>query len=435
MKRFFLLLLLSSVLMAYDSPLSQLIFILKIPVLSTSAASRIIILASFSLSVLAAFGFDDLMNDWKKGVKKRIVWFVLVLTSIIGFLWILLFVFHIVPPEAFSIAKRNMILPTIVAFGILFSMAIGFVKNTTIRNAAILVILLVSMVDSVRYVSKWMPFEPRKFVFPQTGMTDFLSKNTGTYRVFGNIGNEVGSTYKIPLIEGYDAMYQGRYAEFINAASSGKIVPGGRSVVEIDKNGDFTDTIFSLLGVKYIVYRLSDGRREWVYPHWKNPETFLQRYADDAYWVYENTLVYKRAFLASSYRLAHDGQSIITEMFSGKIDLSNTVVLELKPDVEPQVGSGSARIVSYSANQVMVETESEVPKLLFLSDVYDSGWRAYIDRNSTRIQRADYDFRVVAVPPGKHMIRFVYMPQEVLIGGIVSVFGLLGFLFLSKKNI
>lgn len=434
-KRFFLFTFIASMLFAYRSPLSQMIIFLKVPVLSTSAASRIIILASFSLSVLSAFGLDELIKDWDKEVRKRIFIFAGFTGLSIVFLWSLIIIFHAFSPEATGIAKRNLILPSVFGGAILFSMIIGMVKNHTIRNLSIIAILAIGLFDPLRYATKWMPFEPREYVFPNTGVTDFLSKNTESFRVFGDIGNEVGSTYRIPLIEGYDAMYQGRYGEFINAATAGKIEPGTRSVVKINKNGDFTNTVFSLLGVKYITYRKSDGRKEWVYPHWKYPDIYILRYSDETYWVYENTRVFPRTFLVSSYLLEQDDQSIVRNMFSKEIDLRDTVILEVKPDIEPHVGSGSAQIVSYTPNQVVVKTISEAPKLLFLSDVYDTGWKAYIDGKRTNIYRADYVFRAVSVPSGEHELTFVYMPDGFKVGLLISAFAGLGLIILIKKRI
>jgi hypothetical protein len=435
LKRFFLFALLTSILMAYHSPVSQLIFFLKIPVLSTSAASRIIILVSMSLSVLAAFGFDDLNKDWEKRLKNKIPWFAGGVISFVSIIWSLCVVFHVMSPEAVIIAKRNLILPSLYAFIVLFSMVIGFSKNHTIRNIAISALLLVGFIDPFRYVSKWMPFEPREYVYPNSGVTDYLSANVGNNRVFGNLGNEVGSTYKIQLIDGYDAMYQGRYGEFINSVTDGKIEPGERSVVQVNKNGDFTDTVFSLLGVKYIAYRISDGRNPWVYPHWKHSDTQILRFRDSSYEVYENTESYPRVFLASSYRVVPDDQSIIRSMFSGEVNLKDTIILEKKPILEPQIGSGSAQIISYTPNEVVIKTQSDVPKLLFLSDVYDTGWNATIDGKKAPIQRADYDFRAIAVSAGSHEIKLRYLPVGFLFGCIISAISCIGIFILSKKHI
>ena len=60
-----------AVALALPTALNDLLYALKIPVLATSGASRIIILVSFSLAVLSSFGFDRLTTDWKGG---RRIW-------------------------------------------------------------------------------------------------------------------------------------------------------------------------------------------------------------------------------------------------------------------------------------------------------------------------------------------------------------------------
>jgi uncharacterized membrane protein YfhO len=88
--------------------------------------------------------------------------------------------------------------------------------------------------------------------------------------------------------------------------------------------------------------------------------------------------------------------------------------------VEPQEGSGSAQIVLYTPNKVTIHTASDVAKLLFLSDVFDPGWHAYVDGKKTPVLRADYDFRAVGLPPGNHVVEFRYFPDKLRIGFIVA---------------
>src|SRR5258706_9689722 len=69
---FFVITCLVSILLSFSSPFLDLFIALRIPVLSTSAAGRIIVLFSFSLSVLAAFGFDNLTEDLNKNKFNKI---------------------------------------------------------------------------------------------------------------------------------------------------------------------------------------------------------------------------------------------------------------------------------------------------------------------------------------------------------------------------
>jgi uncharacterized membrane protein YfhO len=156
-------------------------------------------------------------------------------------------------------------------------------------------------------------------------------------------------------------------------------------------------------------------------------------YADNAYEVWENTDTYSRIFLASSYIIATTDKDIIGTLFAKDFDRRNSLVLEEKPSVDPQSGTGSAHIVSYTSDKVTIETYASSPKLLFLSDEYDSGWHAFVDGKESRIYRADYDFRAVVTPAGKHTIVFTYAPEEFQWGIMFSIIGVAGLFYFSKR--
>lgn len=60
---------------------------------------------------------------------------------------------------------------------------------------------------------------------------------------------------------------------------------------------------------------------------------------------------------------------------------------------------------------VTVETESATPGHLVVTDVWYPGWVATIDGAPATIARANYSFRAVALPPGKHVVEFNYRPR------------------------
>ena len=159
-------------------------------------------------------------------------------------------------------------------------------------------------------------------------------------------------------------------------------------------------------------------------------------YRDEQYEIFEFTKAFPRAFLASSFLVENDDQKILDDLFSKDFPLRDTLVLEKKPTIVPQQGDGTASIVSYTANNVTIQTSSSVAKLLFLSDTYDSGWHVRVDGMETSLYRADYDFRAVAVPAGSHMVQFTYTPrglQEGMIFVYIAIVGI-GILFIGIKK-
>ena len=100
-------------------------------------------------------------------------------------------------------------------------------------------------------------------------------------------------------------------------------------------------------------------------------------------------------------------------------------------------GDSNAKLVDYSSNKVSLNVFSTVPKLLFLSDTYYPGWRAYVDNKETKIYRADYAFRAIFVPKGLHNVSFLYKPESFYLGGKISIISLallLMALFIGKSR-
>jgi len=434
--RFFAVLGCFSIFFAYPTPLNDLLYALKLPAISTSAASRIIILFSFSLAMLSAFGLDELVSAWKEKKWKPMFLFILGWGMFLAVVWMTILVIKPFPSEALAIAKRNFMLPTALTVLTLLFMSVGFIKKYKLYIFPVLFLLGLSMFDSYRYVSKWMPFDKREYMYPEVKSLTFLQEQIGYDRAFGNVYGEVGMTFRIPLIDGYDAMYQGRYGEFINAASNGIVFSGERSVVSFDKYGRYKDATLELLGVRYIIHRISDGRNVWVFPVWQYEKDVMKNiYRDDQYEIYEYLNVFPRAFLASSYEVVTEPQKIIDRLFAPGFDRRNALILEKQPELKPSPGAGDVQIVRYSPNVVTMKTTSDTNKLLFLSDVYDAGWEASIDGKNTEVYRADYDFRAIAVPGGSHTVEYRYHPYRFRLGLVLAGIGVAaGFLVCIWKQ-
>ncbi len=427
---FFIFLAAIAILLAFPTPFSDLLFAAKISVLSTSAAARIIILFSFSFSVLAAYGWDALKRDWEKKNIAPLVILSGAAIAVLLLIWTLVVVVKVFPVDKLVIARRNFILPTVLsalAIGLFF---LGHCKQKRVKQIVLIVLLLLTTFDLLRFAMKWMPFDPRSYVYPDMAVITFLQNKVGYSRIFGNVGGELTTTFAFPSIEGYDAVYQERYGEFISSANNGKVQKPERSVVAIGKQGTYTERILQLLGVRYVLHRLSDIRNIWAYPYWNYPY-YTQVYRDNYYAVWENTNALPRAYLVSSYIVKNEDQKIIDTLLDPAFDARDNVVLEKNPLVTPQKGEAEIKGTQYSPNRVVFQVHTSVPKLLVLSDVYDNGWKASVDTKQTAIYRANYDFRSVPVPSGDHTIVFYFDPIGVRVGIAVSVV-LLAYLCLTS---
>lgn len=414
--RFYLGLAIVTLLIATPSPLNSLVSLLKIPAISTSYAARIIILTSFSLTVMSAYGLDTLREDWMKKRSPITIRYIIGVGLFLVFLWGIIFIVRPFPIDELIIAKRNLVFPTGLAIGFCIVVMAGFFKRWKfIQHFSMGILIVITALDMLRYAVKWMPFDPREYVYPEVDILSFLKKNVGFERIFGNLGGEVTNAFAFFGIEGYDAVYQKRYGEFIRATSEGKIITPERSVVQFAKIATYSEQVLQLLGVRYLVHRLSDGRSSWAYPYWQYPY-YQSVYRNGQYEVFESQKALPRAYLASSYIVRTNDQSILDTLYSENFEPKETIVLEEEPELSSQWGNAHTEITKYTPNEVLIKTNATGPKLLFLSDSFDTGWKAAIDGEATKIYRADYDFRAVAVPQGEHTIRMVYWPDSFVYG-------------------
>ncbi len=437
---YFFLVSLITIFLSFQTPILDILVSLKIPVLSTSAASRIIVIFSFCMSVLAGFGFETLMDDVKgKKIKPVLYWlfsFLLVFT----FIWVLILLKLFIPIDKIVISKQNFILPTVM---FVFSSMIIFLSFFTFKIKAIkkfifllpfLLILIVSF-DMLRFAGKWMPFDPRDKMYPKIAVEKKLSEISGYNRVLSNLGGEATTYYKLPSVEGYDAVYIKRYGEFIKYLDKGEFGESFRSVVQFPKRGLYTKDAVNFLGLKYLVHKAADGRYSWAFPFWEYKDgIFVRIYNDGYYEIFENKDALPRAYLVNKYKVENDSEKILKLMF-GNINLREEVILEENPNLKLDEALGLARILSYTPNKIKIETNSKGNSLLFLSDTFYNGWNAYLDGKKTKIYRADYTFRAVYVPKGKHEVVFKYEPTSFrvgLLGAFLGFFLILGFQVKNK---
>ena len=442
---FFIVLAFLAFLMAFPTPFLGLIITLHVPVLSTSAAGRIIVLFSFSLSVLAGFGFDYLTADIGSKKFKKIIGVLAAFAVFFAVLWFVVLLKLFMPVDKIIIARQNLILPSIIFASFVFLTGLlildrYFKIHKNFKLVVYCFIIIVIAFDLFRFASKWQAFDPKSLVFANVPTTQEFKKISGYERVLGSFGAEDAVYYKMPSVEGYDAVYIKSYGEFIASLNSGKLTESARSVVSLPYDGKYTAKAINLLGIKYIAHKISDGNNSWTFPVWKYPDLKLI-YRDSAYQIFENPDAFPRAFLVDKYSVETNPQKILDAMFAGNFNLRNEVVLSENPGIKPVNNfQGNAEILQYTPDRVIIKTQGNANSLLFLSDTYYPGWNVYIDGKQSKIYLADYTFRAVALPKGNHTVEFIYEPLSFKIGILLSGIGVLlgigiGFLLKRKKRL
>ncbi|RJQ25330.1 hypothetical protein C4577_06015 [Candidatus Parcubacteria bacterium] len=455
---FFVIICLGTFFLAVDTVIVNIVVNMHIPVISTSSLSRIVGVFSFSVAVLAGFGFDEVIK--KTYSQKKYIYWIISSLVIFAILWIVVFLKLIPDPSKIHIAKSNLIFPTIIFTLGFFVIISHLLINKIIKFLSLpyfnslpniikqkknitallsITILLIISFDLVRFSSKWMPFDPRDRVFPSLAITKFLPQISSADRALGNYGAELSAYYNIPSLEGYDPIYLKRYGEFAAYIERGEFGESGRSVVNFPRSGVYTDKAIDLLGVRYILHKTSDNGVGWTFPYWNYPNKFKLIFEDGKYQVYENKESFPRAFLVNNYKVIKQEEEILKTLFNNSFDLSKEVILEEEPNIESskKIPAGEAKIIRYMPNSIDVTVNAVSSSILLLTDNYYPGWEAYIDGNKTKIYRGNYTFRAVIVPKGQHNVKFVYNPLSFRIGVFLAILGLLGivgFTVIIKKR-
>ncbi|MGE3270587.1 MAG: YfhO family protein [Chloroflexota bacterium] len=156
-------------------------------------------------------------------------------------------------------------------------------------------------------------------------------------------------------------------------------------------------------------------------------------YEGDNALVYENLDALPRAFLASRAVSVPPDDWAITQMVEQPIDPRTTVLLE-RPGATgpntvldgPPIRPGeSAEIVRYDPDRVIIRVHADEARYLVLADTFFPGWNVWVDGRPGTVDRANYLFRAVSVPPGEHLVEWRYQPASLRYGLALSI-GALG---------
>ena len=154
--------------------------------------------------------------------------------------------------------------------------------------------------------------------------------------------------------------------------------------------------------------------------------------------VYEYPDHLPRAALFSGVELAADDESALVRLAAPSLDIFQTAVVSAKGldaaciaamrsfSQRPPERARGARILSYNSQEVKIEAAVERPSLLVLNDSDYPGWKVYVDGRRSHWTTANYLFRGVLLPPGKHLVSFAYEPASFTIGASISAAALLG---------
>ena len=427
---FFLAAIIISIIITIKSPITSFLYSLPIPILSTGVPSRILFITTFSLSILAGLGLSNIFrtNYNKKQLTYAIVFSIVPLLIIASSIFLFLAKADCNNPiiiNCWTIALRNTFLETFVFFLAFLTFVLSIRKNRYKIFSSTVIVLLVAIVG-IYNGQKFLPFSSDETFSPRNELIEQIQKNSGYSRIFGlgsaNIKTNFATSFRFFDPNYYEPLYNRKYAELVTFSNTGSTSRLERSDIEVstdlnlEKNEkERRDRLLNLLGIEYFIFKKSEVSQKsneniaWQNQKWK---------------ITKNKKALPRVYLVSNFAVIQNTDNILKRLFDQTFDFKNSVILEENPNLnftqeKPQISK--TVITEYKENNASIKTSSDSNQMLILSDNFYPGWKAFVDDKETKIYRANYTFRAVEVPKGKHLVRFSYEPNSFKIGVVISI--------------
>jgi hypothetical protein len=340
------------------------------------------VLVTFCMALLAGRGLDALLPPRLTHLQRRRVTLAGLVALAIGLTLSagLILLFSPAPPAAWSLAAL-----TVLAVAALLLRGRGLLQP---RHFALAILVLVTL-DLGLVRAAWTEMRAPADAFAWGGGTaEYLAQQPGQYRSYSpsySLPQHTAIQHDLALADGVDPIQLAHYADFL--ATAGGYDPTGYSPslppVLDDASARPDAARLGLLNVGYVAAGFPIQAAGLV----------LEQQADGTF-LYRNEAVLPRAFTVPQAERPARGD----------------VRLELP------IVPGPARIVTYTANRIVVETEPKSPGLLVLSEVWYPGWRAQVDGRAAPVRRVEGTLRGVYLGPGAQRVEFRYAPWTAWVG-------------------
>jgi hypothetical protein len=213
----------------------------------------------------------------------------------------------------------------------------------------------------------------------------------------------------IGLIHDFDHLFGHnplRLEDFERATAASDTVAGPDQRPFPPLMSSYRSMLESLFGVRFVAIGVPV---EQIDKSFKPGDLEFIARTKDAY-VYENPRALPRVLLATSWQRA-DFAAMTRDGRWPDVDPRRVLLLESAPPAAPTgEGSGTARLMRYENTDIEIEADTTNGGFVVLNDVWHPWWRATVDGTPVKILKANVLFRAVAVPAGRHVVRFAFHP-------------------------
>ncbi|OGC86749.1 MAG: hypothetical protein A2142_02265 [candidate division Zixibacteria bacterium RBG_16_48_11] len=418
-----------------NTPLYKLYYNLVPGFKKFRAPSLIYFLIAFNLVVLSAFGLQSVLVRLKSGQNaKNLIKFTLIICGVVigGAILVSLassglksMLAGLVKDQPAKLSALEANFPKFIAgmwkFALLTMLVTGvlfaLIKQRIKLVVAGVILGLVTVIDLWMVESKYIQTVSLDKYSQSDEVVRELQKDKTRFRFFpvpdprgrGYRNDDYHMIFELQSIAGEHGNQLQRYNEFLGAGQN----------VMVDYHNLFSNLNFlNLVNAKYIITPGPIGA------------PFFREVHRGNLFIYENVNALPRVFAVSSYEVINDPAKILERIASPDFNPRQTVVLEKEPTLRPETDSlqTNVSISEYNPAEVKLTADLGRPALIVLLDNYYPDWQVRVDGHAAEIYRANYTFRAVSVPSGRHQITFSFEPQYYYMGKKISLFSMAGIL-------
>jgi len=466
---FFLFALFINLVLITRNPLTEIIYSLNIPFLTSTQPSRGIAIVDFSLSILAAVAFHKIVQSIKDKTTpidfvsiKTNINFSYILTSILGvILWFSVIseknwftgVFEHQPEfNIYKISRANLIIPTVL-FVIVFVILRTYfktlekdykqtktdqVKVYRLHRVGLYLLLTLTIVDLSRFFLKFQSFSDPKFLYPEVSILNQIKNPLDRYMTEDSriLAPNINIPYSLQTAEGYDPLYLDDYGKFIALWQRNEPdlspFPANRILTPHTPKSVIAD-------IASVNYLLSFGEYTKYPLEGQIGQTKL----------YKRDTALPRASILPNMRGFKNQQDLANYIFSEKYNPYTEGLFIINSDSKITVPTGGlpailgsednqTKITEYTPNKVQITANlRDSSGLLYLADTYTPDWKAFVNGKEQAIIKTNIIFRGVQLPKGQSTIVMQYQPKSFTIGlGLTSIGIIFTIIFyaLSKRK-
>ncbi len=413
--------------------------------------SKFITLVVFSLSILAAFGFELLFSTQEPRARKDLPPLKKILKTGVGLslalamVSILLFwVFSdsrrwnsfvqwryeqgetiersILTNEkelglAQKTARESIGLTGLLAMGIALYFGFSGRKKLEDLPAAKWLLLSGVLADSFLFGAKYYVSFPIRDIQPPREIVEALSQGKNLYRVMApSLSPNTFMLSKIESVEGYVGNVSDRYNRFINRAQG---IPE-ETLQTYARMAQYSSAL-KLLNVLYVILPSTTAIQ--------NPP--LQRLiSSEGLTVYQNQEFIPRVYFPKRIWFVETPGEALAIATRGNFDPRDLTILEDGERAGQRIEYGESpldfQILKYALNEILLQVQSFQPRLIVIANSFDPNWKISIDgRKAGAVFPANYVLQGFYIPEGTHLLRIFFSPDSLKVGIILSAVGFL----------